>query len=47
MRLIDNLISERNAKARASYWEMQINLAYNSNKIEGSTISKKSNPLYF
>lgn len=47
MRLIDNLISERNAKVRASYWEMQINLAYNSNKIEGSTISKNQTRYIF
>ena len=40
MNLIDILQSERVAKVRSSYYQIQINLAYNSNKIEGSTISK-------
>lgn len=40
MNLINILQSERLAKVRSSYYQIQINLAYNSNKIEGSTISK-------
>lgn len=47
MNLINILQSERLAKVRSSYYQIQINLAYNSNKIEGSTVSKEQTRYIF
>lgn len=47
MNLLKILKEERDARVKAIYREIQINLAYNSNKIEGSTISKNQTRYIF
>src|SRR5690625_953040 len=41
MDLIKYMQYERSGKIRGIYWLMQINLAFNSNKIEGSQLSQE------
>lgn len=47
MNLIKTLLSERLSKVRSSYYQIQINFSYNSNRIEGSTVSKEQTRYIF
>lgn len=47
MDLIKHMQYERKGKIRGIYWLMQINMAFNSNKIEGSRLSQKQTQYLF
>ncbi len=47
MDLIQRMKYERDGKIRSIYWLFQVNLAFNSNKIEGSRLSKDQTQYLF
>jgi len=47
MDLITHMQYERSGKIRGIYWLMQINMAFNSNKIEGSQLSQEQTQYLF
>ncbi len=47
MDLINHMRYERLGKIRGIYWLMQINMAFNSNKIEGSQLNQEQTQLLF
>lgn len=47
MDLIEHMKCERKGKIRGLYWLFQVNMAFNSNKIEGSRLSKEQTQYLF